>query len=272
MKILENTAEKLVLRYRPPGCIVAFMLVWASGFAGMPLMIILSTLATTGVSTLTCQKPVPTQMQCQLEETGFNGLVSFGADPLGPVKTAEVEQSFRRKNKRETERTYRVVLQTGKVKTPIMPDQLNREAAQVLANKINQFQKSTNPNPLVIRLDYRREQLAVVPFLLIFVIVGLTVLWFTLQSHTYTFERSLQRLQVRRSHLFGKSIQEYPWQTIVSVVVEPYRDSKGRHWHRLRLHLANGKTLNLDNEASSNNLEKIRHLIRQHLDGRKALE
>jgi hypothetical protein len=262
VKILEQSPQKLVLRSRPSPVLVAFIIVWASGFAGIPLFLMPLVAESAGVETVTCQRQQT--VNCLITRTTYFGLAKREPQTIEHIESAGVDRAMRRDGGRRTRYVYQVFVQTTQGKVPLTPFQNHSQVWQDVAAQINQLKSGARTVPLVATIDHRLENLGTLLLLSLFVGIGVTILWAILQVRTYMFERLFRRLTVHRSTLFGKSTRQYSFQDIEQVTLEEVR-RKARRFHNLLLTLKTGKKLMLDSETTPGNLSAIADLVRKIL-------
>lgn len=263
MKILEHTSQKLVLRSQPSPFLVAFIIVWASGFTGIPLFMVPFLAESAGIETITCERHET--VNCQITRTAYFGLTNREPQTIDGIESAGVDKDIRRDSGWRYRYVYRVFVQTSQGKVPLTPFQNHSQTWQDVATQINLLKSGSRTAPLVASIDHRLESLGVLLFLSGFVGIGFTVVWAILQVKTYTFERLLGKLTVHQSTLLGKSVKNYRFQEIKEVAIEERVGSKGRRFHNLVLPLTTGKKLTLTSETSPGNLQAIADSVRKML-------
>jgi hypothetical protein len=242
MEILEHTPNRLVCGNPPnntsksiPCCLFGCLLVWGFPFLIIPLLMIPITLITSGVEELTCKRVEPTQVNCELTRSTFMGLVKGRVTSLSKVREARVDTQVNTTTDSEgntsQETSYKIVLLTQNHETPLSNNNLDD------ASRINEFIKNNNSIDLMIKSDRRWMTLGIIPFLLVFlvmgsgsILVGFYIIMNYLGTETYIFDKTIGKLTQQKQSWRGNKVtkvKEYPLREIIDVRVEEITDSDG---------------------------------------------
>lgn len=228
MRVIEQTHRRLTLRHTP-------YLFWLLGGGIAAVGVLLGALLFGG-TTLRCDRATA---QCQLTHSNVFGdrQRTFAADRL---QEAEVE----RRRSSDGDVTYRVVIQTQDGEIPLTQSSSSgRGRRKQQADAINAFIQ--NPSQPLLELGETNHLAAIFCFVA-FTAAGGAMLIFT-QASTFTFDKTLGKLHLTRSHIFGRKRQEsYPLQRLIGAQVQHSDETC-----RVALMLDSGKMLPLTNYYSS---------------------
>ena len=239
MKIIKETSSKLVLRAR---FFSGFLLFWALGFGGIPLLMLVLFFFNTGVTTLSCQRVEPTLVNCERKESKLLGSIEWPTSSLKKVKTAKYNSQSYTDSDGDIQQEYWVSVIANNREISVFREFMsvngvkgNAREMNAIATKINRF-LSSNEQLLIVRQDrrWRFANLFIFLFLLLFVAIAIVVLNFTLQVQTFTFEKKSQLLRYKRISLLGIKTRCHNFRNI-AIEIEEYRDSDDDKWYKLNL-------------------------------------
>jgi len=238
MKILEKTPNKLVYQSERNLGTYVFSLIWGLGFGGIPLLIMLSALTSSGVEALTCKRVEPTQVNCELTQSTYMGLKKEPSLSLSKVRGAKVNEEI----DSEGDTSYEVVILTQKGEVLLS----NNNPYD--ASKLNDFVKNYNATDLRIDYDNRWNVTGILLFNSLFVVSGFASVGSGIYNmtvvETYIFDKTLDKLIHHRRSCLGTQVKEYTLLEIVDVRVEETTDSDGDiSGYRVSLLLTGSKCL-----------------------------
>lgn len=228
MRVIEQTHRRLTLRNTP-----YWLWMLGTGFAAIGMVF---GVALFGSTSLRCDRATT---QCELTHSNVFGerQRTFSTDSL---ERAEVD----RQRSSDGDSTYRVIIQTqdGEIRlTESTSSGWGRRQQQ--ADQINDFiQDPTQPT---LELGENNYLIAIVCFVA-FGLAG-SAMVLCVQSSTFTFDKTLGKLTLTRSHIFGRRKQEqHPLKQLVGVQLQHSDETC-----RIVLVLDSGKMLPLTNYYSS---------------------
>ncbi len=227
MKIVEQTPSRMVLHQKQPGLIL-FILLWASLFAGMPLAVIIATVANSGVTQLTCRRSEIAQVDCHLSKSHGWGIVPDHPIAIPQVTRAELQQETRESDDGAYQ-VYRSVLVSPQGEWQLTPFSTDSNTNTIWVNRTNEFLQSQQAE-LTLRLDNRwnvSQTIAPILFLSLFVLVGFSLVYATVRSQTLILDKSLNRLTYKVWTLLGTRRSDYPLGIVQRVEVKEHIDSYG---------------------------------------------
>jgi|GEM_PF-7054892 len=244
MKITQQTPLELTLQLNPDKKTRGFILVWASGFSGIPLLIILTFIFNLGVITLTCKRVEPTPISCQMQQAKLLGLIQEPPTVFNQV----IRAKFNSKEDTDSDgdRTVEnwVTLATNTEEVNVIEDSITINGVRgsesemlAITNQINRFIYSQQPT-LTIQRDTRRDlgkHLFLLEFWSIYVIIVAGVFFVFFQFRTLIFDKNSNRFIYIKRTLLGKKSQEYPLYEITGTNIETKKDSEGDPRYELRL-------------------------------------
>ncbi len=75
MKVIEKTEHFLKLKNELSLSGLLFPILWVTGFSGIPLLMIVITMSSSGVARLSCKKLEPKIATCEMSTSSFMGFV-----------------------------------------------------------------------------------------------------------------------------------------------------------------------------------------------------
>lgn len=227
MKIVEQTASRMVLRQKSPG-LTLFILLWASLFSGMPLIVIVGLIFNSGVRQLTCHRIEPSQINCQFQKSQVGGLLNTEPIRIPQIKAAELQQETRRNDDGDY-LVYRSTLLTSERTFDLSDFSTDEQTNANWVSQINQF-ISSQQTELVLTHDNRwnlSKTIAPILFLSLFVIVGFSVVYAVVRSQTLILDKNLNRITYKVWTLLGTRRSDYPLGIIRQVELKEHTDSYG---------------------------------------------
>jgi hypothetical protein len=203
MKILEKTPNKLVYQSEGNVGTYVFSLIWGLGFGGIPLLIMLSALTSSGVEALTCKRVEPTQINCELTQSTYMGLKKEPSLSLSKVRGAKVNEE----TDSEGDTSYEVVILTQKGEVLLSNDNPND------ASQINNFVKNSNTTDLRIDYDNRGNVNGTLLLTSLFMVIGFAGIGSSIYNmtviETYIFDKTLDKLIHHQRSCLGTQVKEY---------------------------------------------------------------
>ena len=217
MRLIKNSDHELIIRDRPSIFKSFFFVLWSSLFIGVPAFFIYSILSEIGITQLTCQRPEPQQVSCELTQSKFLGLVKGPQTNYKQVQTAKFNQSAGIDSDGNSTEDNWVSLMTADGEIPLFEDPLRfngvkGEQAEMLAlaAQINDSIQRGEPSFSIQRdlSTSRTQTLFPLSFSSLFILIGLAVIYLTIQSRQTRFDRNSCRVYWKRYSLLGiKSIE-----------------------------------------------------------------
>lgn len=239
MKIVQQTPTELTLRLRPVG-------LWVFGgiFAAAGLAVIICFGRAT---TLACNRVEPTQGSCEIAESSLLGFAAREIS-LTSLQGAEVETQTDSDGS-----THRVVLLTRDEDIPFpFYYSSGYDKKQANASRINAF--VNNPAEIALGIQDDGRWFAY-PFGGIFVAAGLFVIS-TGKVVTCSFDKTLDRMTLRRQGLFGAEVIKHSIWRISDVQVESSIDGDDDRTYRVSFKLKAGDHLPLTSYYSGGKGDK----------------
>jgi hypothetical protein len=264
MKVIRQTSSELVLYHQPSFGQIIFAIILASIFMGLPFLAICMILFNVGVTTVSCQRIEPGEVNCKKQQSKLFGLVQQQFILLKQVKSAKFEskESIDSDGARPTSYQVTVATRTGDVRlienyVNSSLDKTSPSEMQAIANRLNTFIQS-NQSSLVIERDIRgdlnQSALPVATIGFFELIGGIIFLFF--QSETFTFDKKSNRLAYKRRTLLGQTYQYHPLNSVKGTYIET--DTNGdSDTHILRLL---PETIYQRRVMLSSNLQKVQKI------------
>lgn len=242
MKVLNESYSELRLKRPLDWGLSLFMLIWGSGFIVMPLFMLHLLLQGIGISQVNCDRPEPSIVACELQQTGYFGLIQQQPERYTGVTGAAMQTEIGRssENKRLTY-TYWVTVETDKgrqtlMEAPMMVNNVSGDKIEMsaIAAQIHQFIQSGQLS-LTITRDNRQDvsSYAFSFISLLFPLVGFTAIYFSLQSEELTFDREQGLLLRQRKTLLGSKHQQVSLHDIKTTEI---KTQQGKHtYYQLKL-------------------------------------
>lgn len=244
MKILQNDASTLVLHHQQGAGIKRFILIWASLFTGVPLVLLVGLLQSVGVISLSCERTVQGEIRCEKRESKVLGLSQPSPLVIEQMTGAQLKTVEGRDS--DGDRTMDYSVQFNTKTAPVagiegfiringvkgsLPDM------QEWVDSVNTFVDS-NQSTLHIQRNNPANVwhiLLPVAFLSIFEGIGFLVLYSVFRTDFYSFDRYANRLLHEQQTLLGRRSQQYPIREITGVRIITKTDSDGDSYYELNL-------------------------------------
>lgn len=233
MKIVEQTASRLVLKQRFPLPLLLFMLIWGGLFTGFPLLIFGTSVFNAGVTSLSCRRLESKQVECVSSRSYLWDLVPGTPTKIRSVSAAQIGTEAGTSDEGGEYEIYQVQLVTPEAYVGVTRFSMDWHFAHDTVTQINQFLRSSQ-SQLTIRQDLRwdvGETLMPMAFVSIFVIAGLVVMYGMIQATTLILDKSLNRITYRVSTLLGARQQHYPLGIVTGVALKEHIDSYGNKYY-----------------------------------------
>lgn len=271
MKVLNESYSELRLKRPLDKGMALFMALWGSGFIAMPIVMMVMILQQLGVTKLTCDRPEPALVTCQHQQSRFFGLQERPATTFANVTDASMQTLQDKDDEGQTTYEHWVTLATEQgekavLEAPIMVNGVKGDPVEMgaIANQISQFLQSEQPQ-FVLEQDNRQQASSLFPLALLlnFPVIGIAVLYFTLQSEELIFDRDLGLLHRHRTTLFGRKSQDVPLHSIQSTEIQVYKGKQTEY--RLKLLPKSLKTATLMSSRNRHQVAKIETKVKQFL-------
>lgn len=240
MQILEDSRAKLQIKNSPSLGMRAFMTIWGSLFAGVPLIIMVFLAKDLGVINVRCDRPEPSLVSCDYQRSSYMGLVQQSAQSYSGVTQAQLstEEGYDSESGGTTYEHW-VSLETSQgsvrlVEASIMVNGVKGDPQQLgaIAQHINDFIQSSETE-LTFQRDSRflPANLSALAFVGLFPLTGLLVLYCVFQTEELTFNRELGLLQRRRKTFLGLRSQDLAMHNITGTHIDTSRSDSGTTYH-----------------------------------------
>ena len=270
MKIIQKTEHLLKLKNGISLLGVLFPAVWVTGFSGIPLLMILITMSSSGVERLSCKKIEPKIATCEISTSSFMGLVKGELDSIEQVQEARVDKIDTTDSEGNSTFKENVFLVTNQGNV-YLPYQTVKDAE--LFNKYIQ----TSVGTLVIEKDNRLSNIVSMLFQGSFVVIGFAAIYFVFHPffsvETYIFDKNASTLTIKTRGIRVNEVTERSLSEISEVKLEEVEVDKTEHMdaytsYEVRLLMNGGDILSLDRSSNQKEQQKMADLIRSYLDGR----
>jgi|SRR6476661_4579258 len=264
MKIIQKTEHLLKLKNGINLSGVLFPVVWVTGFSGIPLLMILIAMSSSGVERLSCKKIEPKIATCEISKSSFMGLVKGKLDSIEQVQEARVEK---------IDTTDSEGNPTFKENVFLITDQGNFYLPYHTVKDAELFNKyiQTSVGTLVIEKDNRLSNIGSILFDSGFVIIGFATIYlgfhhlFTIE--TYIFEKNASTLTIKKRGIRVKEVTERSLSEISEVKLETI-DGENGMLYEVCLLMDEGDRLFLGSSSNQKEQEKMADLIRSYLKAR----
>ena len=264
MKIIQKTEHLLKLKKGINLRGVLFPAVWVTGFSGIPLLMILMTIFSSGVERLSCKKNEPKIATCEISKSRFMGLVKGELDSIDQVQEARVDKIETTDSDGNPTFTQNVFLVTSQGNI-YLPHHTVKDAE--LFNKYIQ----TSVGTLVIEKDNRLSNIVSMLFNGVFVVSGFATLYFVFDPffsvETYIFDKNASTLTVKTRGIRVNEVTERSLSEISEVKLETI-DGENGVLYEVCLRMDGGDILSLGGSSNHKEQQKIADWIRSYLDGR----
>lgn len=256
MKIIEQSASRMVLRQKPQASLVLFLLVWVGIFSGAPLLILSTVVAKAGVTQLTCRRvqsgqlstvqlstgqlstgqpsvgQSSPQVECEFSQSRFFDLVA-GSKTIVPQVTAAQLKTETFSDSEGDYETYQLILNSPQGDFNVTNASSDYLTTQDWYIQLNQMLQSDQPE-LSLTKDTRWDgttTIAPTLFLGLFVVVGISVLYGTFRVKTLILDKALNRLTYKVSTLLGTRRLDLPLGTVTEIKVKEHVDGYGNKYY-----------------------------------------
>jgi len=231
MKVLDESYSELRLKRPLDKGMALFMLIWGSGFIGMPILMLVLMLQQIGVVTLQCDRPEPALVACEHQQTGFLGLINQSTRRYSGVTGANLNTKEGTDDDGDPTYEHWVTINTAQGKQVLLEAlimvnglQGNPETMGAIATEVSGFVQSDQPSLTVQQENgYDLGNSLFLGFMALFPIIGTALLYFTLQSEELIFDRERGVLQRNRKTLLGPRHSELPLREIEGLEIETKR-------------------------------------------------
>ncbi len=268
MKIIKKTEHLLKLNNlgeKIPSAIffTIFFTIWLTLFSGIPLLMMLFMIASSGVERLSCNKIEPKIASCQLSRSTFMGLKKGDLTSIEQVQGARFETSQTTDSDGDPMTVNKVFLVTKEGEIL-----LENESVQN-ANSFNQYIQ-TSTGELVIEKDNRLSFFGRMFFLSLFLVIGFGVMSTVLRCfifETYIFDKDASTLTLKKRGIWVNEVAERSLSEISEVKLETIYGENGM-LYKVCLLMDEGDRLSLGGSSNQKEQQKIADWIHSYLDGR----
>jgi hypothetical protein len=264
MKIIQKTEHLLKLKNGINLSGVLFPAVWVTGFSGIPLLMILITMSSSGVERLSCKKNESKSATCEIRKSSFMGLVKGELDSIEQVQEARVDKIDTTDSEGNPTFKQNVFLVTNQGNV-YLPSQTVKDAE--LFNKYIQ----TSVGTLVIEKDNRLSNIGSILFDGCFVVIGFATIYLgfapLFSVETYIFDKNGSTLTIKTRGIRVNEVTERSLSEISEVKLETIYGENGM-LYEVCLLMDEGDRLCLGGSSNQKEQQKIADWIRSYLDGR----
>ncbi|MEG3842074.1 hypothetical protein [Microcoleus sp. herbarium14] len=231
MKVIEKTEHLLKLKNALSLFGLVFPALWLTGFSGIPLLMIVITMSSSGMERLSCKKIEPKIATCEMSTSSFMGLVKGELQSIPQVKEARVEKIDTTDSNGNSIVKENVFLTTNQGDV-YLPYQTVDDA-----NSFNQYiQKSVDK--LVIEKDNRLSNLEPILFNGSFVVIGFATTYFIFHNFfsitTYFFDKNASILTIKKRGIRINEVTEKSLSEISEVELKTVQVHKQNIWTAIR--------------------------------------
>ncbi|AFZ20472.1 hypothetical protein [Allocoleopsis franciscana] len=271
--IVEQNKSKLILKHQHGILINLFIIVWALGFSGIPLGMIVLIASEFGVTTLSCQRVEPKLIDCVWSKSQYLGFVpKVSNQPIQQVTDAKLESAEWSNGKGGGTAKVWVSLITKSSKTRLFETQYAIESGfkptfqPEVAQKIKTFINS-QATLFKIEEDTRLSGsfLGGLILFLPFTLIGALVLYASVRSRTIILDKT-RNLYIRQIHtVLGTQTQTYTLSEIKSVEVMNYVDSDHWQWYQLMIVLQSNKKYKFPGMINYNRVQEVANQLQNFI-------
>ena len=270
MKVIEKTEYLLKLKNGLSFAGLLFPVVWVTGFSGIPLLMIVITMSSSGVERLSCKKIEPKIATCEMSTSSFMGLVKGELESIPQVKEAIVEKIDTTDSDGNSTFKQNVFLATNQGDV-YLPHQTVDDA-----NSFNQYIQNS-VEKLVIEKDNRLSNFGSILSQGIFVVIGFATIYFMFHDFfsitTYIFDKNASILTIKKRGIRINEVTEKSLSEISEVELKIVQVHKTEHMdsytcYEVRLLMNGGDILCLSGSSNQEEQQKMADLIRSFLDRR----
>lgn len=275
IKIIQKTEHLLKLENEIRWLIPA---VCVTGFPGILLLMIFTTISSSGVERLSCKKNEPKIATCEMSTSSFMGFVKGELESIPQVKEAKFETINSTDSEGNSTSVENVFLVTNQGNVPL-PYQTVKDA-----ELFNQYIQ-TSVEKLVIEKDNRLSNLGFILFQNGFFVILFASIYFPFRDlfsvETYIFDKNASILtikirgiiinkkgEIRINEVTEKSLSEISEVELKTVQVHQTEHMDSYTCYQVHLLMNGGDTLCLSGGLNREEQQKMADLIRSYLDGR----
>lgn len=244
MKVIEQTATRLMLQHRP-------LPLWTTGvllaIGGMGFLVYLVGFQPVSLY-FTCKRLAPTQASCDLKQVTWIGRTQT-QKLYNPGGATVIRRSGGRGGT-----TYRVAVSTEVAQVSLLSNADGGYAGQqAIADQINQF--ASNPGQATLSVyQSSRTSTNLLSLMGLAGLIGGTLMISLNSMVTCTFYKSLQKVVLERKNWFGvQSTIERPLNTLFTIEVEE-KQFKNRKLYRAVLWLSSAERLPINQDYTSEHI------------------
>lgn len=242
IRLVKNNHEGLEIKAQPEAFLIAFILIWFSGFGGMPLMslpfVAYEILSNLGTKTLTYQRN-NNKVTCQEKQENLLGLTQ----PVIKEVPQFQEAKFNHVKYSESDPiNWLTLITTGGDQEIIIFENeweqrgftADAETVRSWSNQINAFLTSNQPE-LILEYPVSKQLNTLFPlaFMSLFPVIGFVALFSVLQSHSLRFDRINRKIIHCHRTLLGLKVNTYDWRAIQGIDIRKKRGSEGPIYYEL---------------------------------------
>jgi len=269
MKVLQQTTNKIIFEKSAAsifGCIFGLI------FSIPPLVMISSAVYNIGITSFRCDRITPTLVNCQKKQSKLFGLIPGSSTSFARITKAEYiyekhsethTDSDGDEHEHVVEYSLVELIDNNFRKMEVFSDNdfPSRAAMSNSAAEINNFIKSPAPN-FSIQQDFRLAQfiniLPGIAFLSIFLLIGIAIIYFSLQSENWIFNKSSHLLSRKKTTLMGtKTVSTESFTNFQELQIIEGKDSDGDTYYDLKLLLKSANKYEIFSSSSLPEVEKF---------------
>lgn len=208
------------------------MLIWGTGFAGIPLVLMGLTIGSLGVSRLSCERVEPTQVNCEFSRSYWLDLVQEPAVSIVQVQGVEITSEMHYSEDGD----YQLYIATllGQNRSILLFDgSTDLGQVQTIAAPVQQFLASTQPTLVWERntIESAGASLFTVLFCIPFVLIGGGAIYSTWQTQSLILDKRANQLIYKTSTLLGNRYKRHSLGLVQGVELKQHTDSYGNQYY-----------------------------------------
>ncbi|NET41610.1 hypothetical protein [Okeania sp. SIO2B3] len=234
MEIVKQTEKELVFQNRLSyGCAFLFAFPWV----GISLLFSLVKLSDMEVIKVSCQRVEPTQVNCQVNNSEYLGLIPYSSTSLTRVTEAKLNSRKSQASDGYTSFNHFVTLVTKTGKEVVSWQSISSvndvrgypQEMIDMATKINTFINNSTEPSLLIQYDLRWKKENLIPLAIgiTFLGIGVLLLYTLLYLKVITLNKSERLLTYKIYSLLGIKTKHYSFAQIKELILDSYTDSDG---------------------------------------------
>ncbi|GGA26338.1 hypothetical protein [Okeania sp. KiyG1] len=234
MDIVKQTEKELVFKNRLS---YGFAFIFAFPWTGISLLFTLVGLWQIGVIKVSCQRVEPTQVNCQVNNSEYLGLIPYSSTSLTRVAEAKFNSRKSQDSDGDTSFDYFVTLvtQTGEEVVSWQGNSYSNgihgspQEMNEMATKINTFINNSTESSLLIQYDlgWKKENLIPLAIGITFLGIGVLLLYASFYLKIITLNKSERQLTYKIYSLLGIKTKHYSFAQIKELILDSYTDSDG---------------------------------------------